>query len=179
VGKLSLAASAPLTGALPVRNGGMSLTLVDPGPLWSVAPFAGQGAAVSSALKAAIGLTLPEPGRRVTEGAVALQWFGRDLWLLSGAEPPKLPAALTDQSDSWVTLDLTGPRGAEVMARLVPVDLREAAFPEGAAVRTDLHTMMVAVARTGPETLRIMGFRSMAGTLVHALGEAMETVAGL
>jgi sarcosine oxidase subunit gamma len=65
------------------------------------------------------------------------------------------------------------------MARLVPVDLREAAFPEGAAVRTDLHTMMVAVARTGPETLRIMGFRSMAGTLVHALGEAMETVAGL
>ena len=56
IGQL-LAVMAPLTGALPVRNGGMSLTLIDPGPLWSVAPFAGQGAAVSSALKAGCPLT--------------------------------------------------------------------------------------------------------------------------
>lgn len=176
---LTLTASTPATGTLPVTRGTMTLSLADPGPLTSIAPHKGQAGAVSDALKAATGLALPGVGTCAT-GKGAIQWFGRDLWLLSGVAAPDLPgAALTDQTDAWVTLDLTGPQGAEVMARLVPVDLRLAAFPEGAAARTEMHGMMVAVTRTGPDALRIMAFRSMAKTLTHAMIEAMENVAAL
>lgn len=178
VAEFSLTSAAPATGALPVRQGPMTLRLADPGPLTSVAPFRGQAADTSAALKAATGLTLA-PGY-AARGSAAIQWFGRDLWLLSGMPAPDLPgAALTDQTDAWVTLDLSGPQIAGVMARLVPLDLRDAAFPEGTAVRTEMHGMMVALARTGPDTLRIMAFRAMAKTLTQAVSEAMEHVAAL
>ena len=176
--ELTLTPVPPATGALPVTTGSMTLALATPGPLTSIAPFRGQTEAVSEALKAATDLTLA-PGYTASGGA-AVQWFGRDLWLLSGIAAPDLPgAALTDQTDAWVTLDLTGPRIAGVMSRLVPLDLREGAFPEGRAVRTEMHGMMVALARTGPESLRIMAFRSMAGTLAGTISEAMEHVAAL
>ena len=176
---LTLTPTAPV-GGLPVRHGAMTLSLADPGPVFSVAPFRGQEEAVSSALQAAIGSGLTPVGQVVQAGAVSVLWFGRDLWLVTGAEVPALPgAAVTDQTDGWIALDLTGPRGAEVMARLVPVDLRDAAVPEGTVVRTVMHEMSVAVIRTGPEVLRIMAFRSMAKTLVHAVSEAMERVAVL
>lgn len=176
--EITLTKVTPATGALPLSKGGMTLTLVDPGPLTSVAPFRGQMQATSDALKTATGLALG-PGYVASNGA-SIQWFGRDLWLLAGVAAPDLPrAALTDQTDAWVTLELTGPRIAEIMARLVPLDLRDAAFPPGTAVRTEMHGMMIALARTGPESLRIMAFRSMAGTLTRTIGEAMKHVAAL
>lgn len=176
--EITLTQVPPATGALPRAKGGMTLALVDPGPLTSIAPFRGQAGVVSKALKTATGLALG-PGHVALNGA-AIQWFGRDLWLLAGVTVPDLPgAALTDQTDAWVTLELTGPHIAEVMARLVPLDLRDPAFPPGTAVRTELHGMMVALARTGPESLRITAFRSMAGTLARTIGEAMENVAAL
>jgi sarcosine oxidase subunit gamma len=178
VAEITLTQVPPATGALPFTKGGMTLALVDPGPLASIAPFRGQVGAVSEALKTATGLALG-PGYVASSGA-SIQWFGRDLWLLTGVAAPDLPgAALSDQTDAWVTLALTGPHIADVMARLVPLDLRDAAFPPGTAVRTELHGMMVALARTGPESLRIMAFRSMAGTLARTIGEAMENVAAL
>jgi sarcosine oxidase subunit gamma len=178
VADFTLTAGAPALATLPVTHGDMTLKRVEPGPLTAIAPFRGQGAQVSDALKAATGLTLG-PGYSAA-GAAAIQWFGRDLWLLSGIPAPALPkAALTDQSDAWGTLELTGPKIAGVMARLVPVDLRDTACPEGAAIRTEMHGMMVALARTGPETLRIMAFRSMAATLARTVSKAMEHVASL
>ncbi|WP_375173364.1 sarcosine oxidase subunit gamma [Pseudooceanicola sp.] len=175
---ITLTPVAPATGALPVTRGAMTLSLAEPGPLTSIAPFRGQVEATSAALKATTGLSLG-PGYAAAKGR-AVQWIGRDLWLLSGTTAPDLPgAALTDQTDAWVTLELTGPDIAGVMARLVPLDLRDTAFPEGRAVRTEMHGMMVALARTGPENLRIMAFRSMAGTLAATIGEAMESVAAL
>lgn len=177
--EIRLSATPPATGALPLTRGSMTLVLIDPGSLTSIAPLSGQQEATAAALKASTGLGLPRNACEGSGGTI-IQWFGRDLWLLGGDEAPDLPGAvLTDQSDAWVTLELSGPRIAEVMARLVPIDLRDAAFPPGSAARTEMHGMMVALARTGPETLRIMAFRSMAGTLTHALRDAMETVAAL
>jgi len=128
VAEITLTQVPPATGALPRAKGGMTLALVDPGPLTSIAPFRGQAGAVSEALKTATGLALG-PGHVALDGA-AIQWFGRDLWLLTGVAAPDLPgAALSDQTDAWVTLELTGPHIAEVMARLVPLDLRDPVFP--------------------------------------------------
>ncbi|WP_407492833.1 sarcosine oxidase subunit gamma [Pseudooceanicola sp. MF1-13] len=178
--KITLTATAPITGDLPLADGGMTLSLADPGSLTLIAPFNGQAVAVSQALNDATGLALPETGRMEQGERAYVQWFGRGQTLLAGGGAPDLPgAAITDQTDGWVTLDLTGPNVAQVMARLVPVDLRDAAAPVGTALRTDLHGMMVAISCPAPDHIRIMGFRSMAKTLTHAIGDAMAHVAAL
>ena len=177
--KITLTARPALSG-LPKRHGTMTLDLVDPGPLTTIAPYAGKVEAVSQALEKAHGLALPATGTLTSSGSTSLQWFGRDMWLLSGAVPGaglSDHAALTDQSDGWAVFDLTGPDGSAVMARLAPVDLRLSACPVGTALRTEAEHMMVAITRTAPDNLRIIGFRSMAQSLAHAIETAMERVA--
>ncbi|MGI3167990.1 sarcosine oxidase subunit gamma [Pseudooceanicola sp. C21-150M6] len=177
---ITLTAVAPGSG-LPLRHGAMTLTLRETGPVTSLAAVpTGQGA-LAEALTAQ-GLTLPEVGRMAASEAGTTLWFGRNLWLLMGvvAEADVTEAAATtDQSDAWTWLDLTGPVGAEVMARLVPVDLRDSSFPTGSVIRTTLHGMMVAVFRESGDVLTIGVFRSMSGTLVRTVAEAMETVAAI
>lgn len=178
--KLTLIAASPVTGDLPVTKGALTLSRIDPGRLTLIAPFKGQAGPTSAALENATGLALPDRGRLVQSGAASIQWFGRGQYLLAGVAAPDLPqAAITDQTDGWVVLELTGPGAATVMARLVPVDLRLEAAPTGTALRTDLHGMMVAITRPSEDRLRIFGYRSMARSLCHAITDAMTHVAAL
>ena len=86
-------------------------------------------------------------------------------------------AAMVDQSDGWAVLRLEGAGAAEVLARLVPLDLRAPQFRRGHTARTELQHMMASLTRLGPDAFLIMVFRSMARTLVHDLTSAMEAVA--
>lgn len=149
---------------------------VDPGPLTALAPYRGQAEALSAALQTAYGMAMPAPNRMTgTQGADAL-WFGRDMALLVGPVPDAslaAYAALTDQSDAWAVVDLTGPCADEVLARLVPIDLRPQVFQTGHTARTLLNHMSASVTRTGPERFRLMVFRSMVKTLFRELHHAM------
>jgi sarcosine oxidase subunit gamma len=174
-----LIAKTPCEGVLPLNIGALSLTEAKPGAMTSVAPFNGQAEALDKALQAAYGCGFPAPNQSLARGKVRIRWFGRGLALLSGAEPAAELAglaALTDQSDAWAVVRLEGPGAGDVLARLVPVDLRPAAFPEGATVRSELAHMAASVTRTGAAAFEIMVFRSMAATLVHDLKSAMEAV---
>ena len=159
---------------LPVMEGGLTLSEADPAPITSVAPFAGQERAAGSALKA-LGLGWPKPGQAVTGQGGTCLWSGQGQALLIGPEPEGLVgiAALTDQSDAWARLELSGPHAADVLARLVPLDLRERAFPVGAVARSGLNHMMMVLHRTGSESFEVLVFRSMAATAVHELRHAM------
>jgi sarcosine oxidase subunit gamma len=86
-------------------------------------------------------------------------------------------AALTDQSDGWTVVQVQGAGGADVLARLTPLDLRPAVFKRGHTARSDLMHMAASITRTGDDTFMIMVFRSMADTLLHDLQRAMEGVA--
>jgi sarcosine oxidase subunit gamma len=86
-------------------------------------------------------------------------------------------AALTDQTDGWAGLSLTGPKGPDVLARLMPVDLRSAAFPVGHAVRAPLNHMNAILMRRGAYDFVLLVFRSMAQTAWHELEGAMQTLA--
>lgn len=175
-----LTARSAAHGLLPRSIGGLTIAEGAAGPVTGISPHAGEVAQASATLEAAHGLALPGPGRSAAKGAARVLWFGRNRWMLIGADAGEAlaaHAALTDQTDAWVSLDLTGAAGPDVLARLVPVDLRPGSFPLGAVARTELFHMQVAIARTGPEALRVMGFRSMAGTLVHDLVTAAEAVA--
>lgn len=177
---VDLKALSPCAGLLPVEVAGCRLEETDLGRLTSIAPYAGQQARVADVLNNLYGLTYPAPNRSGAHQGTRLIWFGRDMALLAGADPdPTLhdSAALTDQSDAWACVTLSGARGCDVLARLVPVDLRPERFAEGHSIRTLLGHMHVSITRIDSETLLMLVFRSMAHTMVEELQEAMEAVA--
>lgn len=165
---------SPASGLLPLTIGSVTLSEPDMAPLTLVAPYKGK------TIESVGGLAWPEVGRSSQDGDAQLIWFGASQALLIGAEvPPKLAAqaALTDQSDAWSRVMLEGEAARAVLARVTPIDMRDAVFPVGATARTELFHMQASITRTGDHSWQIMGFRSMAGTLVHDLKVAMEGVA--
>lgn len=173
-----LVARTPAEGmGLPLTLGAATLAEIAPGPATSIAPFAGQAEAVAAALGLPV---LPPPGRVAQVEGGRLLWSGPGRALLLGRPAPEGLeglAAVVDQGDGIAAVLLEGPAARDVLARLVPLDLREGSFPEGATARTLLNHLTVTLTRTGPEAWEVMAFRSMAATLVHELGEAMRHVA--
>ncbi len=171
--------TTPCAGLVPVEEGALRLSEIDLARVTSLAPYRGQAAALGAALRDGHGLGWPGPGQVIRGDAGAVQWFGRDLALLIGPEPDTglaAHAALTDQSDAWAVLRLEGAGAAAVLARLCPLDLRDRHFAEGATARTEVAHMAGAVTRAGREAYDIMGFRSMAASLVHEITLAMRRV---
>ncbi|WP_299625088.1 sarcosine oxidase subunit gamma [uncultured Tateyamaria sp.] len=177
---VELRAQTPLDDMAPMTIGTVTLAEVDLGVLTSIAPYKGQGKALSEALKAAHGMALPGPNRATgKEGARAI-WFGREMVMLAGPEPDaalNAYAALTLQSDAWTAVQLSGDGAEDVLARMVPVDLRAASFKRGHTARSLVQHMNGSITRTGPQSFVVMVFRSMARTLLHDLQRAMESVA--
>lgn len=162
-------------GRAAVTKAGATLAPVAAGPVWSVALFPGGGAAVAGLLEP-LGLAFPGPGQVVEQAGRRLVWTGRDQAFLFGDLPPGLDgaAAVTDQSGGWAGLSLTGPGAVAVLARLVAVDLRPAAFPVGRALRTGLNHMAAILRRSGEEAFEIWVFRSMERTAWHEMAEVLD-----
>ena len=176
----NLISQSPFDGLLPAAVGAVHLSGVDLGKAALLMPYQGKSNQLSTALQKSVGLSLPAPNQSETDGAVRLLWFGRAAYLLTGTEVPpvvKNCAAVTDQTDAWVCVELTGFGVEDVLARLVPVDLRHRVFGQNATARTLVGHMNVSITRTGTKRILVMGFRSMAKTLVEELKEAMEAVA--
>lgn len=177
---LKLATKTPCDGMNDVIIGDVSLCEIDLGVLTSLAPYRGENPALSNALKSAHGMALPATGRITgTDGARAI-WFSQGQFLLAGPVPDSAltaHCAMTDQSDAWAIFRLEGARAVDVLARLTPIDLRASHFKRGQTARTELEHMAVSITRVGNKSFQIMGFRSMAATLVHDLTYAMESVA--
>ncbi|MEO0772822.1 MAG: sarcosine oxidase subunit gamma [Pseudomonadota bacterium] len=177
---VELRSDTPLADMAPLDIGAVRLTEVDLGALTSLAPYKGQDAALSKALKAAHGMMWPGAGQATgKEGARAI-WFGHRMALLAGPAPDAdlaRYAALSDQTDAWVSVRLDGADAGDVLARLTPLDLRAVAFKRGHTARTELMHMAVSITRLSDTAFLILGFRSMAGTLRHDLEEAMRGVA--
>jgi len=169
--------ATPAVGGLPETLGSVTLSLAGPALVTSIAPF--PGADVNPAL-ATLGLTMPAAGTMNAQGAARILWAGRDMAFLMGADAPDglaAEAALTDQSDGWVWMHLSGADAAAVLARLTPLDLRDSALPVGAVARSMINHMQAIVLRPLPEVYELAVFRSMASTLKHELIEAMKAVA--
>ncbi|MEM1374983.1 MAG: sarcosine oxidase subunit gamma [Pseudomonadota bacterium] len=167
-----LIARAPCEGLLPVSGDGVDLTEPEFEHLISLGDLGG----LSASLKAACGLDLPEAGRVTGAAGARCAWFGQSHYLLIGREPGALSgAAVTDQSDAWCRVRVTGPRAAEALAYLCPLDLRAAAFPDGSAARSLIGHMNALILHVDGG-YELFVFRSMAGTLVHELKEALKSL---
>lgn len=175
-----LIAKTPCDGLLPLTVGSVTLSEEDAGAIHSISPFKDQQKAVSDAMKAAHEMTYPAANRMTGKAGARAIWFGYSQAMLMGVEPDaslSKHAAIVDQSDAWTVVRLQGDGAEDVLARLVPVDMRSTHFKRGHTARTLLFHMTASISRVGDNAFLIMVFRSMAETLVHDLKRAMEGVA--
>lgn len=174
-----LIAKSALGGLPPLRLAATELAEIDLGQITSIAPFPAAEKQVNAALKP-LGLTFPAPNGQSAKGDARLIWTGREqAFLIGAAAPDGLAdhAALTDQTDGWAALSLTGPAAVDALARLIPLDLRETAFPVGRVTRAALGHMSMILSRIAADSFQIMVFRSMARTAWHEIGDALDHLA--
>ncbi|MGB0518316.1 MAG: sarcosine oxidase subunit gamma, partial [Candidatus Puniceispirillaceae bacterium] len=108
-------------------------------------------------------------------------WMGPDQYLVEGIDAATLAAtfgasaAITDQSDAWVRFDVTGGDVVAMLERLSGADTRR--MQAGSATRTAIHHMhCVIVCRAGGTDFTILGPRSSAASLHHALAAAAASL---
>lgn len=141
------------------------------------------------AIAGAAGLAVPETTRIVASGPRALGWMSPDelLLMLPHEQCPDAIAALTealagthalvaDVSDARAVFEVAGPLAAEVIAKLMPVDLD--ALPPNGLRRSRAAQAAAAVWRV-PDGFRLLGFRSTADYLRLILDNAAAPGSGL
>lgn len=135
------------------------------------------------------GLTLPGPGEWVGNGTVSALWTGQDQWLIEGsgkagtdfaaevaAQSPG--CSVTEQTDGFVTFEIRSGAGESailaVMAKIVNLD--PARLAPGSSTRTGLEHMSAFIIRRATDHLAVIGMRSAAESLWHALEAAVSRV---
>jgi len=78
-------------------------------------------------------------------------------------------AYLTDQSDVWVALELSGVRARRVLERIAMVDLHADAFGVGDLARTSTEHLGTIIVRTGPDVFLLLSAASSARSLLHGV----------
>ncbi len=177
---VELRAVSPLQGQDAIEMSGVTICEIPSRLITLIAPFAGQDAALAEAMETQFGFGFPKPGEVLGEDTLQCRWFGHRQAILIGATVPESiqeVALITDQSDGWVALQVSGAHAEQVLARVIPVDLAEAEFPKLSTARTVCGHMTVSVTRMGEDRFEIMGFRSMAQSLVHEIVQAAGLVA--
>jgi sarcosine oxidase subunit gamma len=164
--------TAPFAGLhLPLTLGAVTAAALPMAQVHAVAPYPGRAADVAGRLGG-----FPAPGQVLDTPAGRLVWAGREAAFLWGTAPDLAGlAAVTDQSDGWAGLRLEGADAAEVLARLVPVDLATLGPP--AAIRSQLNHLPLLLIHPAAEVFELWSYRSMAGTLVHEGEGAMRGLA--
>lgn len=157
-----------------VTLAGLTLNIRNVDQLTVISAFPGQTQALEKLLKP-LGLSFPAPNRVTMADDARLIWTGRGQAMLMGVAPPALghAAAVTDQTDGWICLSLTGPRADQALMRLVPLDLRATAMPAGATARSGLNHMPLILVRADDGFL-ILTFRSMARSAWHELHDVLR-----
>ncbi|MEM9434786.1 MAG: sarcosine oxidase subunit gamma [Pseudomonadota bacterium] len=171
---IDLVANASGAGLLPLGIGSARLQELDVGPITSIAPFNGQSKATDAALSKSFGLGLPEPGKSTSAVGLSLIWTGRGQYFLIGAHPGDLPAAVTDQSDAWTIVSLTGGTDTQILARLCPIDT--SAMEVGDVARSLIGHMSAVIWRR-ENGFTILVFRAFAQTLIHEFEGVMTSLA--
>ncbi|MER8524529.1 sarcosine oxidase subunit gamma [Mesorhizobium sp. M1076] len=133
------------------------------------------------------GLTLPGPGRWVAGQGVAALWTGPDQWMIEYQGRAELDFAaelkqcapgcsVTEQTDGWVAFEIVSRAGTRpveaLLSKLVNIDLAD--FGPGRVTRTGLEHMSCLVIRRSDAHVAVLGARSSAGSLWHALETAAK-----
>jgi len=134
---------------------------------------------------APMGLSLPGPGRWAAGREIAAFWTGPGQWMVeaegraeedfAAALKPQAPGcSVTEQTDGWVAFEVSSVAGGMPIRRLMEklVNVDAAGFGPGSATRTGLEHMSVFLIRRAEDRLAVIGMRTLAGALWHALETA-------
>lgn len=178
-----LTATTALGGPTPRAAGFGPLTLTE-NPGLALASLALR---CDAATPTPLGLTLPGPGVWSDGAGVSALWTGPGQWMVEapGRAEQDFAAALaaeapgcsvTEQTDGWVAVEIASTRGAAPILTLAErlLNLPPEALAPGKGTRTGLHHMSVLVIRRAPDRLAVLGMRSAAGSLWHALELAAQ-----
>jgi sarcosine oxidase subunit gamma len=158
------------------RAGTSGLTIVERTDLVLATVIArrDQRVTLATACNTAFGLVPPDGPRRVTVGALTFAATGPGQWMVSSQTEANLAArlravigpfaAVTDQSDSRLVLNLSGPKLRDVFAKGVPIDLHPGVFKVSEVAVTMVAYMGVQIDRLDEATYQLTTPRSTAGS---------------
>ena len=182
----SLTALSPLGHTVPHEDivGAYSIREVTDKAMASINARKGSDAIV----KAILTKILKQPAPEVSEfcsGVIEALWIGQSQWMLvaplcdhedivaSFATTFKGKASLTEQTDGWCRFAINGPNLERLCSLLCAVDMR--GFIAGKSARTTIEHIGCFVLRYTDDQLHIIGPRSSAGSLHHAICEAAKS----
>lgn len=82
----------------------------------------------------------------------------------------------TDQSDSWVMLQISGVQSRKALARICMLDLHADVFTEGSVARTAMEHMGTIIFHEGQDSFIIFTARSSAKSLLHAVETSIKNI---
>lgn len=186
----NLSSITPLGATEPrvETHGSVTCSEVTDLALASVSARLGQESACSDKMHTLLGQPAPGPGKSAMGDPFTAVWMGPDQWMIGAnisthedieeqlISELKTTASVTEQTDSWCCFDLSGTRVAAVMELLCNVNLR--VMKAGDATRSSIHHLNCFVICGDPDGfIRLIGPRSSAGSLHHAIIAAMKSVA--
>ncbi len=165
-------------------HGPVTLTEITDRALASVAARLGREDETVAILTDLLGIVPPAPARLAGEMLTAF-WTGPDQWMIEApltthedlaeqlAGRSGAAMSVTEQTDAWCRFDLTGEGLPDVFERLCAADTR--AFAGGEAQRTAIDHLGCFLICRAPRHISVLGPRSAAGSLHHALLTAMRS----
>ena len=179
-------ALTPLGQAAPqsVQIGAVGIVEEFGSTLASLAARRGQEAAVAAAA-AQIGLPLPGPGKAASGPEWSAFWLAPQQWMIEAdsARHEDIVAALkpafgeaasiTEQTGGWARFDPSGPGVHRMFERLCA--LNTTAMQPGDASRTVIEHLGCYVICRAPQSFSVLGPRSSALSLQHALMTAAKS----
>ena len=181
-----LHAVSPLGYTTPLKDtvGAYAISEVTDRAMASVTARKDCGAAVKTILTKVLKQPAPEVGGYCA-GEIEAFWTGQSQWMLAAAFDEyediiasfagifKGKASLTEQTDGWCRFAITGPDLDRLCSLLCNIDMR--GLTAGKASRTSIEHIGCFVLRSADGKMQIIGPRSSAGSLHHAICTAAKS----
>lgn len=85
-------------------------------------------------------------------------------------------AYLTDQSDTWVCIRVSGPASRLALERICPIDLHDESFSVGAVARTAMEHLGAIIYRDDIDNFVLMSAVSSARAFLHAIETSAKNI---
>lgn len=133
-----------------------------------------------NAVSKSYSLELPNTGSSACSSGVCILGLQPGQWFLFFPEGLSNPVAdvqqkigdvahLTDQSDSWVAVQLRGANVQTALERICPIDLEPTVFAVGSVTRTAMEHLGVIIFHSAQDEFILLSARSSAESFKHAI----------
>jgi len=85
-------------------------------------------------------------------------------------------AYYTDQSDTWVIINISGKRSRDALERICPINLDTNIFTLGCVARTSMEHMATIIYKEDENSYLILVMRSFAQSMLHAIEVSIENI---